>query len=384
LYVNQSTWYAHQSRVAAENPGLVPVVKGNGYGFTLPVLAQAAARLGAAAGVDQVAVGTVREAQSLLAHYPHEMIVLEPYFPAAEGSALPERVIRTAGSVDAVRRLAGQRMLIECRSSLSRQGLPRESLSEVRAALGPTRAEGFSLHLPIDRPAGTDAMREVTDWVNTLVEAGFNVPRMYVSHLTRTETDVLTARFPRTRFRLRVGTKLWLGEPSALEARATVLDVIPVAEGQRIGYRQARTRHGGWIIVVSGGTVQGIGLDAPKLYRGLQPRIRELVRSGARLTNRTLSPFWWQGRQQWFAEPPHMSVSMIHLGPSGEPPEVGGELYARVSHTRTHFDRVVLHEEPGPRPIIVTDAAGRARSNRAPSNRATPTPTGCAAAGTDH
>lgn len=358
LYVNKRAWYAHQGRFATEIPGLIPVAKGNGYGFTLPVLAEAAAWMGAAAGVDQVAVGTVQEAQVVLERFPHEVIVLEPSLTASDAFALPERVIHTAGSVDAIRQLAGHRMLIECRSSLRRQGVPRESLPEVRRALGAGRVEGFSMHLPIDRPAGSDPTRQVAEWMSALAEEGLDVPTMYVSHLTKSELGSLAARFPGTRFRLRVGTNLWLGEPAALEARATVLDAIPVAKGERIGYRQNRIRHGGWIVVVNGGTIQGVGLEAPKMHHGLQPRIRELMRSGARVMNRMLSPFWWQGRRQWFAEPPHMSVSMIHLPLAGEPPQAGSELLARVSLTRTHFDRVVLHEDFETQPYPATVLSG--------------------------
>ena len=356
LYVNKSAWYAHQSRFAAENPGLIPVVKGNGYGFTLPVLAQAAALLGVGAGVDQVAVGTAQEARVVLENCPHDVIVLEPFLSAANEYAMPERVIHTAGSVAAIRRLVGHRMLVECRSSLHRQGVPRESLHEVRRALGAWRPEGFSLHLPIDRPADVDPMRQVADWMSALAQAGLDVPTMYVSHLTQREMGTLAARFPDTRFRLRVGTNLWLGERAAIEARATVLDAIPVARGERIGYRQNRVQHGGWIVVVSGGTFQGVGLEAPRMHHGLPPRIREVAESGVRAMNRILSPFWWQGRRRWFAEPPHMSVSMIRLPLSAEPPQSGSELLARVSYTRTHFDRVVLLEDFEARSTSVTDS----------------------------
>ena len=348
FYVDRQAWRAHQHRVLAEWPAPVPVVKGNGYGFTLPVLAEAARRLGVAAGVDQIAVGTAQEAVRVLDHFPHDLVLLEPFLPGAEWVDLPDRVVRNAASLDAVRMLAGRRMVVDCRSSLRRQGVARTELAELRRALGGCEPEGYSVHLPMERPSRADPVREVSDWVSALREAGLAVPVMYVSHLRGPELAALGLRFPGTRFRLRTGTELWLGDRSAIEARATVLDVLPVARGERIGYRQGRLRQGGWIVVVSGGTVHGVGLEAPKIMQGLLPRAKELGRSGLRAMNRTLSPYSWRGRRRWFAEPPHMSVSMIHLPGAETPPRPGGELLAELRHTATHFDRVVIVNEDVP------------------------------------
>jgi hypothetical protein len=342
LYVDRRAWQAHHRRVVAERPGLVPVVKGNGYGFTVPVLAEAAAALGPQAGVDLLAVGTAEEAVRVLEHFPHDLVLLEPFLPGAPWVELPDRVVRNAASVEAVRALAGRRMVIDCRSSLRRQGVARTELDQVREALGNARPEGFALHLPIDRPGRVEPVREIADWVRALTDAELDVPLMYVSHVSGAELARLGGLFPRTRFRVRCGSDIWLGDPSAIEARATVLDALPVARGERVGYRQGRLRHGGWVIVVSGGTVQGVGLEAPRQLRGLQPRAKELVRCGLRAMNRTLSPFSWQGRRQWFAEPPHMSVSMIYLPGAAEPPAPGSELVAELRHTATHFDRVAI------------------------------------------
>jgi Alanine racemase, N-terminal domain len=364
FYVDRQAWRAHHHRVLADRPALVPVVKGNGYGFTLPVLAEAARQLGPA-GVDQIAVGTAQEAARVLAHFPRDLVLLEPFLPGAEWVDLPERVVRNAASVDAVRTLAGRRLVIDCRSSLRRQGVARTELRELRRALRGDEAEGYCVHLPIERPARADPVREVSDWVFALREAGLAVPVMYVSHLSRPELDALGLRFPRTRFRLRAGTDLWLGDRSAIEARATVLDVLPVARGERIGYRQGRARRGGWIVVVSGGTVHGVGLEAPRVMRGVLPRAKELGRSGLRAVNRTLSPFSWQGRRHWFAEPPHMSVSMIHLPGTQAPPRPGGELVADLRHTATHFDRVAIFNEdlatPGSSGLLPRQGAAGAR-----------------------
>lgn len=122
-----------------------------------------------------------------------------------------------------------------------------------------------------------------------------------------------------------------------------MLDVLHVGKGDRIGYRQGRVRRGGWIVVVSGGALHGIGLEAPRTLRGMAPRAREIGRSGLRMVNRALSPFTWANRRQWFAEPPHMSISMLYLPEDVSPPEPGSELTAAVRYTATHFDRVTTY-----------------------------------------
>ena len=45
LTVDRQRWWAHVNDVAAEVEGLVPVVKGNGYGFGRMLLAELAVRL---------------------------------------------------------------------------------------------------------------------------------------------------------------------------------------------------------------------------------------------------------------------------------------------------------------------------------------------------
>ena len=350
LYVDRGAWRHHQMCVTEAEPGLVPVAKGNGYGFTVPVLARAAAGL----GVDQLAVGTAEEAAAVLDAFGGDVIVLEAYLDAnhdpgnrSSGAAtepvLPtDRVVRTAASVDAVRKLAGQRLVLDCRSSLRRQGIAAHELPLAAEALGGQQPDGFSLHLPLDRPSDSAPVVETRDWVRALTAAGFEVTTIYVSHLSRAEIEDLEQACPGTRFRPRMGTQLWLGRPDAVQARATVLDTFPVQRGDRLGYRQARSRHDGWVVVVSGGTVQGVGLEAPRTLRGVVPRAKELLRSGLAAANRTRSPFSWQGRKQWFAEPPHMLVSMLYLPRQVEPPEPGTELPADLRHTSTHFDQVVM------------------------------------------
>src|SRR5581483_10929142 len=100
-------------------PGLVPVAKGNGYGFGIPRLAAYTAEL----GLDTIAVGTANEL-SALAGGPRfaNVVVLTPHLT---GEPVPgdEQVVHTAASQSALRDLTGRRVVVECRTSLRRHGV---------------------------------------------------------------------------------------------------------------------------------------------------------------------------------------------------------------------------------------------------------------------
>ncbi|MFD9126438.1 alanine racemase [Kitasatospora sp. NPDC059571] len=336
LYVDTARWRAHQQAVLAEFPGLVPVAKGNGYGLGNTRLAEEAELLGTPA----LAVGTAREAAGAAASFPGDLLVLTPCRPGEDGPELPSRVIRTVAHVDAVRALpAGTRVVVECMTSMRRHGIARTDLPKLPAD-GPV-VEGFALHLPLDRPDGSDPVDEVSAWVRAIGAAGPAPAAVYLSHLSSADVARLGVLFPDTAFRSRIGTRLWLGDVDALRAGAAVLDVTPIARGERYGYRQHKAPSDGHLLVATGGTAHGVGLEAPKYLHGMVPRAKGLARAGLATVNRTLSPYVWAGRQLWFAEPPHMQVSILFLPGDVKPPVIGDELALTVRHTTTHFDRVV-------------------------------------------
>ena len=80
LRVDVPRWRAHLRRTLAETPGLVPVDKGNGYGYGLVRLAQEAARL----GVDTLAVGMAEEVAVVRDHFTADLVVLTPWRPDDE------------------------------------------------------------------------------------------------------------------------------------------------------------------------------------------------------------------------------------------------------------------------------------------------------------
>ena len=63
--------------VARATPGLVPVIKGNGYGFGRTILAEAATALGS----DTIAVGVAGEVPLVRPHFGGDVVILQPWDP---------------------------------------------------------------------------------------------------------------------------------------------------------------------------------------------------------------------------------------------------------------------------------------------------------------
>ncbi|MEE1929993.1 alanine racemase [Streptomyces sp. TRM 70351] len=339
LYVKTPRWRAHQQSVLQQFPGIVPVCKGNGYGFGHQRLAEEVTRFGS----DIVAVGTTYEAARMKDWFSGDLLVLTPFRRGEEPVPLPDRAIRSVSSVDGVEALVGARVVIEVMSSMKRHGVCEEDLGKLRAAVEDVRLEGFAIHLPLDRADGSDAVEEVIGWMDRLRAARLPLDTMFVSHLGAEEFARLQQQFPQTRFRARIGTNLWLGDHTATEYRGAVLDVTRVVRGDRFGYRQQKAPGDGWLAVVAGGTSHGVGLEAPKALHGMTSRAKGVARAGLATVNRNLSPFVWGGKQRWFAEPPHMQVSILFVPADAPEPHVGDELVAHLRHTTTQFDRLVEH-----------------------------------------
>src|SRR4051812_50078579 len=118
LSVDTARWRAHHMRVAQQFPGLVPVCKGNGYGFGHERLAEEATRLGS----DVLAVGTTYEAARIKDWFGGDLLVLMPYRRGEEPVPFPDRVVRLVSSIDGVYGLVGARVDIEGMSSIKRHG----------------------------------------------------------------------------------------------------------------------------------------------------------------------------------------------------------------------------------------------------------------------
>lgn len=330
LYVDGPLWRDHLKATGAASPGLVPVVKGNGYGFGMASLARRAEWM----GCDTLAVGTYREVGEVAKRFSGDIVVLEPWRPYIDASS-SSRVIHTLGRDcdlrDLVARVERPRVVLEGLTSMRRHGFDVEQLASAQRSARGVRIEGHALHLPL----GGGHLREAERWL-----ADAPAARWFVSHLEVDELAQLQQRHPGLVLRPRVGTGLWLGERQALAPRATVQDVHPVRRGERVGYRQRAATRDGHILVVAGGTAHGIGLEAPPAAASTRSRAGSVARGGLLAVGRALSPFTVAGRQRWFVEPPHMQVSLVFVPGGTRPPAIGDELEVQVRYTTTTFDEV--------------------------------------------
>jgi len=345
LRLDGARWREHLRTVAGATPGLVPVAKGNGYGYGLARLAEEAAEL----GVDTVAVGMVDEVALVRDTFAGDIVVLTPFSPdnpLAVELATDPRVITTISRLDdltAVAELVRRpRVLVEVLTSMRRHGVAAADLPRLRPALDHVSFEGWTIHLPL-LADGRYAEAERLAHAALDVAAG----PLWLSHLPPEEAIALSrqvagAGADPVPLRLRVGTRLWLGDASTRDATATVLDVHPVSRGQRAGYRQRVCPADGWIVVVAGGTSHGIGLEAPTAAASLRQRAISVATGSLEAAGLALSPFTIAGKKRWFLEPPHMQSSLVFLPRKVTPPHVGDELPVELRLTTTTVDHIVI------------------------------------------
>lgn len=357
LTVDGERWRAHLRATAEAHPGLVPVCKGNGYGFTLGRLARRTQWLLdqdlAPTTADTIAVGTYAELPEVSTRYAGSLLVLTPWRPfgpavdALADDALAKRLVHTVSRLedlhDLLGRRPGARVVLERATSMQRHGLTARELWAAAESLRGrgTRLEGVALHLPLGQGTHvTEVDRLLNDVVGAGLPDGPGAHTVWVSHLSEEELATLRHRWPDFTFRPRIGTGLWLGDRGALSVRSTVLDVHPVERGDAFGYRGRTAPKAGHLLVVSGGTAHGIGLEAPTGDLGLRGRAGTLARGGLDALGFVRSPFSIDGKQRLFAEPPHMQASMLFVPSGSRVPAVGEQVDVRVRFTTTSFDAV--------------------------------------------
>jgi alanine racemase len=345
LRVPAADWRAHQRRVLAATPGLVPVAKGNGYGFGLARLAAEATAL----GVDTLAVGTPSEVEAVRDVFDGSIVVLQPWRPgepAAEELLSDERVVHTVSRVSDLAHLSASggrpRVLLELLTSMKRHGMRVDELPAVRKVLAEDGVDvaGWTIHLPMSAATGGNAAEG-----ERLAKAGLAVRTapVWFSHLTGADHDRLRATLY-TETRLRVGTELWLGGSVRRRTAATVLDVHPVKRGEKVGYWQRSMPADGHVVIVSGGTSHGIALEAPTSAATSRQRLISAVNGSVEALGWARSPFTIAGKKRWFVEPPHMQASMVYVPGSKGIPAVGDEVAVELRLTTATVDEVVLED----------------------------------------
>jgi alanine racemase len=298
LSVERERWWAHVTDVADAIDGLVPVVKGNGYGFGRQGLATVAVKLS-----PLLAVGTVHELDGLPAGCTP--LVLTPTL-RPPGTSDPILTVANQVHIDALSGWGG-RVVVKLESSMHRFGGGLDLVPAAQHA--GLRTVGVAIHPPL---AGSEAdhLADITRWL-PLIDPSLDV---WVSHLS----PVTYQSLPSThRYKLRLGTYLWHGDREALRLEADVLDVRPVAAGTRAGYRQQLIEHDATLVMVGAGSASGVAPLAGDL-----------------------SPFHYDRRRLALVEPPHMHVSMVIVA-AGEPcPQIGEFVDLQRPLTTTAVDEL--------------------------------------------
>jgi alanine racemase len=298
LTVRTAPWRAHVARIASAVEGLVPVVKGNGYGFGRVTLAEIAAEFS-----DTVAVGTVHELDGLPGGL--DAVVLTPTL-TAPASTDPVLTVGHPVHLECLEGWNG-RVLVKLESSMHRYGGSIELVDAARAR--GLDVIGVSIHLPL---VGTPA-EHAEEIRTTIADVDADLP-VWLSHLD----PVTYASLPATHaYRLRLGTSLWHGDKSTLQLHADVLDVRPVRNGQHAGYRQGVVDGDGHLVMIGAGTASGV----TALPEGR-------------------SPFHFERRRLRLHETPHMHTSMVFV-PDGDPvPDIGGSVDVQRPLTMTTVDAI--------------------------------------------
>ncbi|MEI8024318.1 MAG: alanine racemase, partial [Actinomycetota bacterium] len=258
LNVDSISWKRHFREVANGFGDLVPVVKGNGYGFGRTTLIQYAATLS-----KEIAVGTVFEARDVPKNCV--AIVLTP-----AGSELPESLPQTAvltvGSLHHIENLKNNSwrgsVIVKLRSSMNRYGANKDELTDVLAALknaGLTQV-GWSIHPPLDGEP-SDHLTEIRNW---MLKISSDMP-WFVSHIDASGIKQLRQEFVKNKIRARSGTALWLGNKSMTHLMADVLDIRSIGKGETAGYRNVKIKQDGAIAMIGVGTSHGVHLVGAEL-----------------------------------------------------------------------------------------------------------------------
>jgi alanine racemase len=308
LTVQRAAWKAHVDAVAAGVDGLVPVVKGNGYGFgrqTLHPLVKGLA--------DHVCVGTIHELDHVHERVTPLVLTPSPTPPPPTTGLAPILTVSSERDVAALAAWQGQ-VVVKLQSSMRRYGASPSEVGGVVAAAAARGLDivGYALHLPL---AGLDFDRvaEVEAWL-VRIDA---VRPVWLSHLQPHSYAALRFRHPDRQFRLRLGTALWHGDKSSLRLGADVTAVHPVSAGDHAGYQLTEVPGDGDLVLVDAGSAHGV---AP-------------LPDGD-------SPFHFARSRLQLLEPPHMHTSMLFVPAGSKCPAVGDRVDVQRPLITTFVDEI--------------------------------------------
>jgi hypothetical protein len=344
LSINNSIWTKHLQNTLTSfktnNSSLIPVIKGNGYGIGRQNLAKKCKEL----NINEVAVGSIFEASSVLKQGISKVLIMDPIKDIDKNAFLElqqldnSKLMITISDIKDVSNIAKTPVIIEGLTSMNRFGVAASELD----ALANLNIQGISLHLPIDK-SSVNKIAEVMKWIEVYKIKLKSAPKViYLSHLSPNDVAELAHKYSDFDFKLRLGTKFWIGNLKAFDIKSTVLEVHDL-NNETFGYRQRKMKGNSVLVVVSGGTSHGIGLQAPRANTKLKSRLVSVLSGILEAFNFSLSPFVINGKQRWFAESPHMNVSLLKLPKSVNLLKIGSEINVRVRMTTTNFDAVVIN-----------------------------------------
>jgi len=308
MTVQRERWWQHAAQVASTTPGLVPVVKGNGYGFSRAGLASIAVELS-----PLIAVGTVHELHDLPAEAVPVVLTPTLRMPPEQPEGHHPPVLTVADPLH-VEVLAGRgyQVIVKLTSSMQRYGTdPERAMALVAHAqqVG-LRTVGVALHLPL---AGDDHARraEIVGWLPH-IDPSLDV---WVSHLA---PDTYAGLPGTHQYKLRVGSYLWHGDRSTLKLEADVIQTRAVSAGDTAGYRHSRAPGDGTLVMIGAGTAAGVypleGGD---------------------------SPFHFARHRLPLLEPPHMHTSMAFVPADRPTPTLGDWVDLQRPLSQTAVDELV-------------------------------------------
>jgi alanine racemase len=333
LEVKSDTFREHLNITVKDYQDLVPVIKGNGYGFGLDNLAIEAKKL----NLTTICVGTVFEAIKLEKIFGEDILVLEPFTKSDASSAaawqnLESRFIKTISALDSGFDFNSP-FVIEGLTSTNRFGIKIESLQEISEFNNPN-LRGLALHLPIAKPKKSK-IDQILLWIEKWEQLSQN-KNIWLSHISVEELQQLKKIKPEFKFKTRVGTELWLGDKSFLSAKSVVLAVL---EGNNsAGYTQKKLAKNKKLIVVSGGTANGIGLNSDKTIKSFKDRLKVLALAFLSALGKNRAPHLINKKATYFFEPAHMNVSLLAVSRAKSNVKVGDTVELQVRFSTTNFD----------------------------------------------
>lgn len=357
-----------------ENAGskVVPVIKGNGYGFGRRNLALEVSKT----NLPRIAIGSVYELDQALSDFGGEIVVLEPFNPNDSSTiSLWEHATKNnahrliaiiTGPYFAQASLAGiKRAYLEGKTSMHRFGiLPKDMLGLVKGDRHNVEVVGLSLHSPIAQPQNvqipqletsakinnrktSNRVLEIVSWLNSFAPMAAELVspiNLSLSHVSAKDIsqilEIAQERDLDIQIESRIGTALWLGNQKALTASGTVLEIHElVGDHEHIGYRQIDAHGNARLLVVSGGTAHGVALAAPTNRATLRAKGIALAEGFSQALGKVRSPFKLGKHNLAFAEPPHMHVSLLWCEDRNV--KVGDQLECTVRNTTANFDEII-------------------------------------------